>query len=36
MVCAGQLDAREAQKEIAEDWTTSYARRFGSRSAANP
>ena len=28
MVCAGELDLREAQKEIATDWTESYLHRF--------
>jgi hypothetical protein len=34
MVCSGGLDVREAQGEIASDWTESYARQFHSRSAA--
>jgi hypothetical protein len=28
MVCAGELDVVVAQKEIAEDWTESYRKRF--------
>jgi hypothetical protein len=28
MVCAGALDVREAQKEISQDWTEAYRRRF--------
>jgi hypothetical protein len=28
LVCAGSLDAREAQREISADWTESYLRRF--------
>jgi hypothetical protein len=28
MVCAGDLDVHEAQKEIADDWTESYRKRF--------
>jgi hypothetical protein len=28
LVCAGQLDVREAQREIAEDWTEAYKRFF--------
>jgi hypothetical protein len=28
MVCAGELDVVEAQREIADDWTESYRRRF--------
>jgi hypothetical protein len=28
MVCAGELDLRAAQKEIANDWIESYQRRF--------
>jgi hypothetical protein len=28
MVCSGELDVREAQKEIADDWIESYRRRF--------
>jgi hypothetical protein len=28
MVCAGKLDAVEAQSEIAADWTESYRNRF--------
>jgi hypothetical protein len=34
MVCAGELDAKAAQAEIASDWTESYRRRFRSRSGA--
>jgi hypothetical protein len=34
MACAGELEVGAAQREIAEDWTASYARRFRSRSAA--
>jgi hypothetical protein len=34
MVCAGELDVKAAQAEIAKDWTESYRRRFRSRSAA--
>jgi hypothetical protein len=34
MVCAGELDVKAAQAEIAADWTESYRRRFRSRSAA--
>jgi hypothetical protein len=30
MVCAGSLDVREAQAEIAEDWVDSYRHRFRS------
>jgi hypothetical protein len=33
MVCEGQLDVREAQQEIASDWTESYRRRFRLRAA---
>jgi hypothetical protein len=33
MVCAGELDAREAQELIAEDWTAAYRRFFRQRSA---
>jgi hypothetical protein len=33
LVCAGELDAREAQRAIAEDWTAAYS-RF-SRGAVN-
>jgi hypothetical protein len=33
MVCAGELDVREAQKEISEERTESYRRRF--KRAAN-
>lgn len=29
LVCSGQLDLREAQKAIAEDWTAAYARFVG-------
>jgi hypothetical protein len=36
MVCSGELDVREAQSEIADDWTEAYARRFHAQSAANP
>jgi hypothetical protein len=28
MVCAGEVDVAEAQREIADDWTESYRRRF--------
>jgi hypothetical protein len=28
MVCARELDVKDAQAEIAEDWITSYQRRF--------
>jgi hypothetical protein len=28
LVCAGQLDAREAQGAIAADWTEAYQRYF--------
>jgi hypothetical protein len=28
LVCAGELDVREAQQEIPADWTESYLRRF--------
>jgi hypothetical protein len=31
MVCARQLDAREAQQEIADDWTAAYRRVFRAR-----
>ena len=30
LVCSGQLDVVEAQKEIAEDWTAAYGRFFPS------
>jgi hypothetical protein len=30
LICAGALDIREAQREIAEDWTESYRKRFRS------
>jgi hypothetical protein len=33
MVCNGELDVVAAQKEIAEDWTESYLRRFRLRAA---
>jgi hypothetical protein len=28
MVCAGEVDVREAQKAIADDWTEAYRRMF--------
>ena len=28
MICAGQLDAREAQRMMAEDWVEAYGRFF--------
>jgi hypothetical protein len=28
MACNGELDVREAQREISADWTESYLRRF--------
>jgi hypothetical protein len=28
MVCGGELTVKQAQSEIAEDWTESYHRRF--------
>ena len=28
LVCSGQLDVREAQREIVEDWTEAYQRYF--------
>jgi hypothetical protein len=28
LICSGQLDVREAQREIAEDWTEAYQRYF--------
>jgi hypothetical protein len=28
MVCAGELGVKQAQSELAEDWTESYRRRF--------
>jgi hypothetical protein len=36
MVCAGELDAAEAQLEIASDWTESYRRRFKLKTAKEP
>jgi hypothetical protein len=30
MVCAGELDVVEAQREIADDWTESYRNRLSS------
>jgi hypothetical protein len=33
MVCAGELDVREAQREIGSDWTVSYRLRFRLRAA---
>jgi hypothetical protein len=38
MVCAGELDAREAQRLIAQDWTAAYGRFFRQRGvgASNP
>jgi hypothetical protein len=33
MVCAGELDVRDAQREISSDWTESYRRRFRLRAA---
>ena len=29
LVCSGELDAREAQREIADDWTEAYRRTVG-------
>ena len=31
LVCSGALDAREAQREIADDWTEAYRRYVGAR-----
>ena len=28
LICSGQLDVREAQRAVAEDWTAAYARFF--------
>jgi hypothetical protein len=28
LVCSGQLDVREAQRAIADDWTAAYSRYF--------
>ena len=28
LICSGRLDAREAQRAIAEDWTAAYGRFF--------
>jgi hypothetical protein len=33
MVCAGELDVRQAQAEISSDWTESYRLRFRLRAA---
>jgi hypothetical protein len=33
MVCAGELDAKDAQTEISSDWTESYRLRFRLRAA---
>jgi len=33
LACAGALDVREAQREISEDWISSYQRRFRLRAA---
>jgi hypothetical protein len=32
-VCSGDLDVKDAQREIAEDWVESYRRRFRLRAA---
>ena len=31
LICDGELDVREAQKEIAEDWTETYSRLIHER-----
>jgi hypothetical protein len=36
MVCAGELDAREAHRLIAEDWTAAYRRFFRQRGVFFP
>jgi hypothetical protein len=36
LVCARELDVREAQREIASDWTASYRRRIRPRAASFP
>jgi hypothetical protein len=35
MVCTGELDVVEAQREISEDWTESYGRQFRHRATVS-
>ena len=36
LICAGQLDVREAQKAIAEDWAAAYEQFVGASAAMEP
>jgi hypothetical protein len=31
LVCAGEMDIGQAQRDIADDWTEAYRRRFATR-----
>jgi hypothetical protein len=35
LICSGQLDAREAQRAIAEDWVGAFQRYIGEPAAIN-
>ena len=36
LICAGQLDVREAQRMMAEDWVDAYGRFFRAPGGATP